>query len=82
MDLKKEVTKAINTVTLPLSHHGTCSMLQLGNTNMDSLQLVDNLIRVNEVLIKRYPGGWKNIRAQHIKTETSMSIPIYVNSRK
>jgi len=80
MDLKKEFATAINTVTLPLSHHGTCSMLQLGNTNMESLNLVDNLIRVNEVLTKRYPGGWKNIRAQHIKTETSMSIPIYVNS--
>ena len=57
-------------------------MVQIGNTNMDSSTLADNLDHVNTVLSKRYPGGWKNIRAQHIKSETSMAIPVYANTRK
>ena len=80
--LKKEIAKAINTVTLPLNHHGTCSMVQIGNTNMESLTLADNLVHVNTVLSKRYPGGWKNIRAQHIKSEKSMAMPIYASTSK
>ena len=81
-DLKREIAKAINTVTLPLSHHGTCSMVQIGNTGMESSIIANNLIHVNAVLEKRYPGGWKNIRAQHIKTESSTAIPMYANTRK
>merc|ERR1712018_121036 len=77
---KKEIAKAINTVTLPLNHHGTCAMVQIGNTGMESSAIVKNLIHVNEVLERRYPGGWKNIRAQHIKTESSTAIPIYANT--
>ena len=80
--MKNEIDKAINTVTLPLSHHGTCSMLQLGNSNMESKKLAENLLHVNTILQKRYPGGWKNIRAEHIKTERSISIPLYTNIRK
>jgi len=79
-DLKKEIAKAINTVTLPLSHHGTCSMVQIGNTAMESSIIANNLMHINSVLEKRYPGGWKNIRAQHIKTESSTAIPIYTNT--
>jgi len=79
-DLKKEIAKAIKTVTLPLNHHGTCSMVQIGNTSMESSAIAENLIHVNAVLEKRYPGGWKNIRAQHIKTESSIAVPIYTNT--
>merc|ERR1712203_193353 len=33
-----------------------------------------------EILAKKYPGGWKNIRGIHLKTETSMSIPIHISN--
>ena len=80
--MKNEIKKVINTVTLPLSHHGTCSMVQVGNTTMKPLDLADNIVHLNSVLMKRYPGGWKNIRALHIKTETSMAIPIHISTGK
>ena len=57
-------------------------MVQIGNTSMESAVISKNLTHVNSVLEKRYPGGWKNIRAQHIKTESSIAIPIYANTRK
>ena len=42
--------------------------------------LVDNILQATEILAKRYPGGWKNIRSIHLKTETSMSIPIHISN--
>ena len=57
-------------------------MVQVGNTTMKPLDLADNIVLVNSTLVKRYPGGWKNIRALHIKTETSMAIPIHISTGK
>ena len=33
---------------------------------------------VLEQAIKKIPGGWKNIRSIHMKTATSLSLPVYV----
>jgi len=79
-DLKKEVNKALSTVFLPLGNQGSCSMLRIGNTSMKPNHLVDNILQATEILAKRYPGGWKNIRSIHLKTETSMSIPIHISN--
>ena len=57
-------------------------MVQIGNTSMESAVISKNLTHVNSVIEKRYPGGWKNIRAQHIKTDSSIAIPIYANTSK
>ena len=57
-------------------------MVQVGNTTMKPLDLADNIAHINNVLTKRYPGGWKNIRALHIKTETSIAIPIHISTGK
>merc|ERR1712083_859998 len=79
-DLKKEVNKALSTVFLPLGNQGSCSMLRIGNTSMKPNHLVDNILQATEILVKKYPGGWKNIRSIHLKTETSMSIPIHISN--
>jgi len=78
--LSKDVEKALRTVVVPLSNKGTCSMLRIGNTSMKPSHLVDNILQATEILAKKYPGGWKNIRSIHLKTETSMSIPIHVSN--
>merc|ERR1711874_121214 len=78
--LSKDVEKALRTVIVPLSNKGTCSMLRIGNTSMKPSHLVDNILQATEILAKKYPGGWKNIRSIHLKTETSMSIPIHVSN--
>ena len=77
-NLSKDVEKALRTVVLPLGNQGTCSMLRIGNTSMKPNFLVDNILQATEILSKKYPGGWKNIRSIHLKTETSMSIPIHI----
>lgn len=79
-NLSKDVEKALRTVVVPLSNKGTCSMLRIGNTSMKPSHLVDNILQATEILAKKYPGGWKNIRSIHLKTETSMSIPIHISN--
>ena len=78
-DLKAEFTKALRTTTLPLSHHGPSAMVQIGHVGMTKEQVTQNLMKVTEVLEKRFPGGWKNIRSIHIKTEKSLAIPMYLS---
>ena len=78
-NLSKEVEKALRTVNLPLSNMGTCSMIRIGHTNMKANHLTDNILQTTEILSKKYPGGWKNVRSIHLKTETSMSIPIHIS---
>ena len=41
--------------------------------------LVDNILQATEVLSKQFSGGWKNIRAIHVKTETSIAIPLHIS---
>ena len=65
--------------SLPLNYL-PYSMLRIGNTSMKPNHLVDNILQATEILAKRYPGGWKNIRSIHLKTETSMSIPIHISN--
>ena len=77
-DLQKEFDKAIRTVTLPAHNKGSCTQLTIGHTSMKSNHLIDNILQATEVLSKKYPGGWENIRSIHLKTETSMSIPLYM----
>ena len=78
-DLKKQFEKVMHTVTLPLSHHGTCATVRVGHTSMKPPFLTDNILRAAEVLSKRYPGGWKNIRSLNLKTETSRSLPLHIS---
>ena len=78
-DLKSEVENAIKTSTLPLNNHGVCSMIQVGNTQMKKSHLVENVIFTGQILAKKYPGNWKNIRSLHLKAEKSLSVPIHIN---
>ena len=79
-NLAKTVQKALQTVTLPLHNKGVCTMLRLGHTNMPKNHLVDNILAASEILIKKYPGGFKNIRSLHVKTETSLALPLHISS--
>ena len=81
-NLKSVIETALATTTLPLNHQGTSSMVQIGHVGMTKTQIVDNLMKVIQTLGERFPGGYKNIRSLHIKTETSMAIPMHVSTSK
>jgi len=77
-DLKKELTRAVSTVTLPLKHTGSCSAVSLGYTTLTTQQVTDNTITVLDKLKERFPGGWANIRSVHIKCPSTPSLPLYI----
>ncbi len=79
-DLNAEISKAIRTTQLPLSHHGTCAMVTVGHTQMTDSRLAENIVAASKVLSRRYPGGWRNIRSLMVKAEKSMSLPLHVSS--
>merc|ERR1719376_1588008 len=79
-DLKKEVERGVHTINLPLSHHGTTSRMVVGYTAMEQDAVVANLVAALSLIGKRYPGGVKNIRSLHIKTENSPAVPIHINT--
>ena len=81
-DLKAEIDRCLNAVILPLSHHGNCSMVNVGHTDMKAEAIVANVMEASKILAKRYPGGWKNIRSIHVKAEKTLAIPAYISVGK
>ena len=64
---------------LPANNKGSCAALTVGHTSMKPNHIVDNILQATETLSKLYPGGWKNIRAIHVKTENSAALPLHVS---
>ncbi len=52
-DLRSEIEKGLRTTHLPLSHHGTCAMTNVGNTRMSDQDLASNIVAASQVLAKR-----------------------------
>ena len=47
---------------------------------MSEEDVTENLAAALEIIGARYPGGAKNIRSLNIKTESSLAIPIHINT--
>jgi len=80
--LSAEIESAVNTVTLPLPNHGSCVSVAVGRSTLQEKQIVENILAITELLEKRYPGGWKNIRSIHLqKSGGGLSLPLYATLR-
>ena len=54
-------------------------MATVGITSMSVAELVQNITASTEQIVTALPGGAQNIRNIYIKTEDSMSIPLYMS---
>lgn len=81
-DLSGSINKSVRTSVLPLSHHGSCAMITVGHLAMEDDRIVANIMALGQKLAQRYPGGWKNIRSIHLKSEKSLAIPVHISTRK
>ena len=81
LDLKAELERAISSTYIRLSK-GTAVSVKLGSlSNHSPDQLYENLISVIPHMAIRMPlGGWDNVQALHIKTTTSVSLPVWTCS--
>lgn len=54
------------------------SVVRIGNTDMKAEEIAENLEAFSKAMDTcKYPGGWRNVKAVHIKTPTSTSFPVY-----
>merc|ERR1740122_821449 len=80
-DLKGEMERALNTVTLPLKHTGSCSSVSVGYSSLSKEQLLENTLAVLKTVVDKYPGGWPNVRSVYVKSQSTPSLPLYVTLR-
>lgn len=57
---------------------GTCTAVHIGKTAFTEQQIVENAHMALEGVSNALPRGWNDIQSVHIKTHSSMALPIYV----
>lgn len=77
--IKGELEQAVSSTYLRLGT-GSCVSIKIADLSRhDENQIQENLHRVIQQLNKKIPsGGWANIQGLHIKTGTSVSLPIWL----
>lgn len=78
-DLKSEFEAAINNSRCILNGKGSVGMAAVAHTGMSAVEITQNIMASAQQLMVAIPGGAQNIRSFHIKTGTSMAVPIYVS---
>lgn len=61
---------------------GTCISIKAGNTSMPLNQIVENAAAIVLGAIGHIPRKWTNVSAIHIKTATSVALPVYNKTRE
>ncbi|NXE73144.1 RL1D1 protein, partial [Cochlearius cochlearius] len=76
-NLAKELQKHIQGTALPVTNKGCCYTARIGHTGMKADEILDNVIAAAEVIAKKLPKNWKNVKILHLKTLKSVALPIY-----
>jgi ribosome biogenesis protein UTP30 len=56
---------------------GTCSSVTVANAEQPAADVVENVIAAAEKIASRTPGEWSNVKALHLRSTNSVSLPIY-----
>ncbi|KAF8627414.1 hypothetical protein AX17_006229 [Amanita inopinata Kibby_2008] len=75
-DLKKELERAISS-TYMNQNRGTCTSIKIGTLSQTPAQILENLKLALPVIVQHIKDGWDNIQSFHVKTNSSMSLPIW-----
>ncbi|NP_001034352.3 ribosomal L1 domain-containing protein 1 [Gallus gallus] len=76
-NLAKELQKHIQGTVLPVTNKGCCYTTRIGHTGMKADEILDNIIAAAEVIAKKLPKNWKNVKVLHLKTLKSVALPIF-----
>ncbi|KAG6812717.1 hypothetical protein H0H92_001078 [Tricholoma furcatifolium] len=75
-DLKGELERAVSS-TYMNQNRGTCTSIKFATLSHNPKQVLANLKTALPAIAKHIAGGWDNIQALHIKTNSSVSLPIW-----
>ncbi|KAH9495585.1 Ribosomal L1 domain-containing protein 1 [Bulinus truncatus] len=78
-DLVKEINSAVGNSTCVISSKGASSITAVGHLKMSLGDVTENVIAAAEQISHEVGGRASNIKQLNLKTETSMSIPIYMS---
>ncbi|XP_021065034.1 ribosomal L1 domain-containing protein 1 [Mus pahari] len=76
-NLSKEINRCITGTVLNISKRGSCSTVRIGHTGMETEHIVDNILAVSEMLSEKLPEKWQSVKLLFLKTEKSVSLPIF-----
>ncbi|KAJ3046219.1 hypothetical protein HDV00_000031 [Rhizophlyctis rosea] len=75
-NLLGEIDSAIGATYLHLNK-GTCNLIRVGTTGFTADQLVENITTAIGPIVEKIPQKWKNVQSIHLKTTTSVSLPLW-----
>ncbi|KDQ25503.1 hypothetical protein PLEOSDRAFT_31764 [Pleurotus ostreatus PC15] len=75
-DLKGELERAISS-TYMHQNQGTCTSIKVGTLSQKPTQILANIKTALPAVISAIKDGWDNIQSLHIKTNSSVSLPIW-----
>ncbi|NWX88390.1 RL1D1 protein, partial [Nothoprocta pentlandii] len=76
-NLAKELNKYLQGSVLPVTNKGCCYTARIGHTRMKADEIVENVMAAAEVIAKKLPKNWKNVKILHLKTAKSIALPIF-----
>ncbi|KAK8799523.1 hypothetical protein WA158_006072 [Blastocystis sp. Blastoise] len=80
-DISKKIREATSVAHLFLGW-GPCAAIKVAKSNMDENEIFENVIHTIEVAAKFSPKNGKSIQSINIKTDDSVSLPIYNNIKE
>ncbi|EIW81098.1 ribosomal protein L1 [Coniophora puteana RWD-64-598 SS2] len=75
-DLKAELERAIES-TYMHQNRGTCTSVKIGRAQQSAAHILDNLKLAVPGIVKNIKDGWENIQSLYLKTNSSVSLPIW-----
>merc|ERR1711881_165666 len=78
-DWKTEISKSLNCALLRLGH-GPCSTVKVGNIDQGEQELTENAVHLMKMIGGKIPGSWKNVASFHVKSSSSVALPVYQSS--
>ncbi|KAI6042653.1 ribosomal protein L1p/L10e family-domain-containing protein [Pisolithus marmoratus] len=75
-DLKAELEHAVESSYMH-QNKGTCTSVKVGVLSQTPKQIVANIQTALPAITSHIKGGWENIQCLHIKTSSSISLPIW-----
>uniref|UniRef100_A0A250YIT8 Ribosomal L1 domain-containing protein 1 n=1 Tax=Castor canadensis TaxID=51338 RepID=A0A250YIT8_CASCN len=76
-NLSKEISSCLGGTVLNISKSGSCSSIRIGHTGMQIQDITENIIAVAENLARKLPEKWQSVKLLFVKTEKSVSLPIF-----
>ncbi|XP_038676027.1 ribosomal L1 domain-containing protein 1 isoform X2 [Scyliorhinus canicula] len=78
-NLAKDLNQRIQGTILPVNKKGSCYASRVAHTGMKMEEAVENVTAAVRVIAEKLPTQWKNVKILHLKTTTSVALPIYAS---